>query len=240
MMRTSRIGILIGLIAGMSTFGSSVLAGTIIKLDLVGMNESSTPSDISYNGTTLSTIDDLDSGTPGLQDTAISYLDVLSGQTDVPSPQGSFTLLGLTKSGAANVPMPPGGLVIQNFTGGSFELYGAGPAHTLLLKGTLANSALAGPLGPPATGALFTTGFATITDGSLKPLLDPNNLTLSMTLGNINGGAGLAVSDGALQSFQADSTLNMADTKAPEPSTAMLALIGGVIAAAARFRRGRS
>jgi hypothetical protein len=61
-----------------------------------------------------------------------------------------------------------------------------------------------------------------------------------MTLGNINGGAGLAVSDGALQSFQADSTLNMADTKAPEPSTAMLALIGGVIAAAARFRRGRS
>jgi hypothetical protein len=224
--------------AAVSLFAGSASAGTIIKLDLVGVNETTAPSDISYDGATLFTLDDGNAASPGKQDTAVSFQDVLSGETNILNPNASFSLIGLTKSGAANVPVP--GLVIQNFSGGTFELYGVSPGYPLLLKGTLANSALAGPLGPPATGALFTTGFATITGGTLAPLLNPNNLTLSMTLGNINGGAGLAVSDGTLQPFQADSTLNMADTaKVPEPSTALLLLIGGMVAAASpRLRRG--
>jgi hypothetical protein len=204
-------------------------AGTIIKLNLGGDNS----TDISYDGNNLSTFND-GGANPGDQDTAVDFLDILSPLSDLPSPQASFSLNGLARSGFANV---VNGLVIQNFTGGVFKLYGPGPAFGLLLQGSLNNSALAGPLGPPATGALFTTSFASVTGGSLAPVLDANNLTLSMSFGNINNGVGLGVADAAplLLPFLADATLNIADTgpgivKEPEPASLVLALIGGVFA----------
>jgi hypothetical protein len=215
-----------------------VRAGTIIKLNLGG----DTSTDISFDGNNLSTLNDGNAVNPGDQDTAVDFLDVLSPLPDLPSPQASFNLHGLAKSGFATV---INGLVIQNFSGGTFQLYGPGPAFDLLLQGSLNNSALAGPLGPPATGALFTTSFASVTGGTLAPLLDPNNLTLSMSLGNINNGVGLGVAAAAplLLPFFADATANIADTgpgpggNGPEPSTLVLAVIGGMCAAAWARRR---
>jgi hypothetical protein len=216
----------------------AVRAGTIIKLNLGGDNS----TDIAYDGNFLSTLDD-GSPSPGNQDTGVDFLDILSPLPDLPSPQASFSLNGLAKSGLATV---INGLVIQNFAGGTLKLYGPGPAFDLLLAGTLGTSALAGPIGPPATGALFTTSFATVTGGTLMPALDANFLTLSMSLGNINNGVGLGVADVApiLLPFLADATLSLGDTgpgvggNGPEPSTLILAMIGGLSAAVwARRRR---
>jgi len=213
-------------------------AGTIIKLNLGGDNS----TDIVYDGNNLSTLDD-GGANPGNQDTAVDFLDILSPLPDIPSPQASFSLNGLAKSGFAT---EINGIVIQNFLGGTLKLYGPGPAFDLLLQGTLGTSALAGPIGPPATGALFTTSFATVTGGSLMSALDPNFLTLSMSLGNINNGVGLGVADVAplLLPFLADATLNIADTgpglggDGPEPSTFVLAMIGfATFGAFARSRR---
>jgi hypothetical protein len=221
------------LLMSLTVFTCIADAGLIIKLDLVGASEPSDPNDFGYNGTTLATLNDGDSSSPGDQDTAVSYMDILSGQTNLPSPQASFSLHGLTKSGPANLP-PMTGLVIQNFTGGTFQLYGPGPAFSLLLQGTLSTSAIAGPIGAPATGGLFTSSFTSVTGGSLAGLLDPNNLTLSMNLNKINSGVGFVVSGGGLQSFVIDATLSVSDTAkvgVPEPSTATLSLIVGLIAA---------
>jgi hypothetical protein len=208
-------------------------AGTIINLDLAGASESSSGVDFSYDGTALATLSDGNASSPGNQDTGITYLDILSSHTSLPSPQASFSLHGLTKSGPANLP-PAIPLVIQNFTGGTFQLYGPGPAYSLLLQGTLNTSAIAGPIGAPATGGLFTSSFASVTGGSLAGLIDPNNLTLSMDLNKINGTAGFVVTGGVLQPFVIDATLAVKDSArvgVPEPSTAMLSLIVGLIAA---------
>jgi hypothetical protein len=215
------------------------LAGTIIKLDLVGSSEPSIANDISYDGTTLATLSDGNMTSPGDQDTGVSYQGILIGHTNIPSPQASFSLQGLTKSGPANLP-PMTGIVIQNFTGGTFQLYRAGPAFDLLLQGTLNTSAIAGPIGAPATGGLFTSSFASITGGLLAGELDPITLTLAMNLGNIDNGVGFVVSGGTLMPFVADATLSMTGTpRAPEPSTALLALIGSVITAFGTQRRRR-
>ncbi|HEY4233795.1 MAG TPA: hypothetical protein VGM76_10235 [Lacipirellulaceae bacterium] len=230
MMRFSRIGpLVVATVFGSSMASSLSYGGTIIKLDLVGGSEPSSASDFSYDGTTLGTLGDGNLSSPGDQDTAVSFQDVLSGQTPIMSPLGSFNLHGLTKSGSANLP-PMSGLVIQNFSGGTFQLYGSGPAYQLLLQGMLTTSAIAGPIGAPATGGLFTSNFASITGGSLAGQLNPSTLTLAMSLGNIGNGAGFVISGGVLQSFVADATLTMTGTRAvPEPSSALLVLVGSLI-----------
>jgi hypothetical protein len=217
-------------------------AGTILKLNLGGDSS----ADINFDGSNLSTLDDANAGginNPGDQDTAVDFLDILSPLTDLPSPQASFNLHGLTAAGPATT---TNGIVIQNFVGGTFQLYGPGPSFDLLLQGVLTNSALAGSQGPPGTAALFTTGIASVTGGIYAPVLDPNNLTLSMAMTNVNGGSGLHVGGDVAQfllPFSADATLNIADTgpgiKGPEPTSFVLALIGGACAAVwSRRRRG--
>ncbi len=110
-----------------------------------------------------------------------------------------------------------------------------------MLSGQLANSTLTGPIGPPATGALFTTSFAMVTGGSLASLIDANTLTLSMNLSSINNGSGLSVTGhiGAgptvysLNAFEADASANIAaDPAVPEPATFSIALIGALVAGA--------
>jgi hypothetical protein len=217
---------------GVSTliFVAGAEAGTIIKLDL----GSDAAPDIVYSGGAagiLSTFDENNPNLAGDQATEIDFLDFL----DQPSIQGSFSMENLTAMGAASTFGP---LVIQNFTGGTLSLYDAGNA--LLLSGTLDNSALTGPIGAPATGALFTTSFATITGGSLQPLILQDTLTLSMSLTDINGGAGFSVGGApslVLDEFNAGATLNIAADPIPEPLSSALLAVGSVLAAWACRRR---
>jgi hypothetical protein len=214
------------------------LAGTIIKLDLGSDPDPS--ADVEFSGGSsgiLSTVDDGDATRIGDQNTEIDFFDFLGS----PNIQGSFSLDNLTTTGPASTVGP---LVIQNFSGGTLSLYNS--LNALLLTGTLANSALTGPIGAPATGSLFTTSFATVTGGTLQPVIVPNSLTLSMSLGHINGGVGFAVSgtsSALLNAFQADATLSIAGQEVPEPpvaATVMAVASTGLVVFAGRLRPVRS
>ncbi len=209
---------------------SALQAGTIIKLNLgeVGPDVSFTQAGV------FGTIDDGNAATIGNQNTAIEFADGLDDIPDIGTNVGSFTLSGLAAVGPAQV---FGTLLIQNFAGGSFNLYD--PANVLLLSGTLSASTLTGVVGPPGTGSVFSTGPMTVTGGTLLPRIVPNTLSLSLTLTNVNGGAGLSVGNTApiLQPFTADSTVAMAATVVPEPATFALFAFGGLTAIGLRMRR---
>jgi hypothetical protein len=207
---------------------ASAHAATILKLD-AGADPA---SDVSFNGATLTSLVDGNLATTGDQNTAIDYLGFLSGLPDVTTPSASLSLHGLAAvSGGTTV---FGGLVTQDFSGGTLEVYDAG--NVLLLSGTLGTSTLSGTLGGPGTGSLFTTSLATATGGSLLPLLDVGSLSLSLTLVNINGGAGLSLTNGALDGFEADAALTVAaDPAVPEPASAWL-LAAGMAVLGARSR----
>jgi hypothetical protein len=206
-------------------------AGTIIKLNLGGVGP-----DIGMNGAgTLSTTNDGVAATTGDQNTDIEYTGALDFKPDINTTTASFTLQGLNEVGPASV---FGTLVIQNFTGGTFSLYD--PANVLLLQGPLTNSALTGVLGPPGTGALFTTTLGTVTGGSLQPLIAPGTVSLSMNMTNVNGGLGFGVAGGAaplLNQFLADASISISADVVPEPTT--LTLIGLVSVALIAVRRPR-
>jgi hypothetical protein len=100
---------------------------------------------------------------------------------------------------------------------------------------------LTGVIGPPGTGALFTTTLGTATGGTLAPLLLPGTVSLSMNMTNVNGGLGFGVGASAplLLPFTADASVNIAADPVPEPTTIMLAMLGSVAAlgVARRSRR---
>lgn len=237
------VGIAICALFGASA--GSTLAGTIIKLSLGG----DPAPDIEFTGGAggkLSTADDA-IVSAGDQNTAVEFLDFLDPvATDIATPTASFTLDGLTAAGPATV--FSGALVLQNFAGGTLELYD--PADTLLLSGALATSALTGTLGPPGTGGLFTTTFSVVTGGTLAPYIDTTSLTVSMNLGDINGGAGLSVtplpavpppviSMGFLDAFTADASINIAGEAIPEPTSVALWLLGCALSVATVRRKKR-
>jgi hypothetical protein len=235
MLRTVSFAFLCGIgCALVSIVGVTANAGTIIKLNLGG----DSAADIVFDGTQLSIVDDGNGATTGNQDTNVEFLDFLSGETDiVGAPPASFSMSGLATDGAANVFNNV--LVIQNFTGGTFNLYD--DANALLLSGMLDDSTLTGPIGPPATGALFTTTFASVTGGSLASQIDSDTITLSMSLSAISGGTGFGVTMGAgppvLNSFTADATLSMAAEQIPEPVAATLMIVGALWLAGQTHRR---
>jgi hypothetical protein len=142
----------------------------------------------------------------------------------------SYTLAGLTPVGAAsNV-----GVILQSFTGGSFQLYDEAPGNALLLSGSLGSSQLVGTNGPPATGALFSTTFASVTGGSLAPFILTNSLSLSISMTDVSSGvagSGLQAPQGVLLPFNADVTQTIAG-EVPEPGTLLLTAIGALFAAA--------
>lgn len=217
-------------------FGSASSAGTIIKLDLGDDNA----ADVVFDGTQLSAVDDGNGSTTGNQDTEVEFLDFLSGEADISGPPpASFSLSGLTTAGAANVFANV--LVIQNFTGGTFNLYDG--SNNLLLSGLLDDSTLTGPIGPPATGALFTTTFASVTGGSLAPQIDSDTITLAMGLSSISSGAGFTVNTGGaaplLNPFTADATLSIAAEPIPEPVTGLLLIVGSLMLAGKSHRNRR-
>jgi hypothetical protein len=230
MFRFGRVAIL-----GISilTCASNADAGTIIKLSL----GSDSQPDVTFSGGasgTFGTADDGNATTTGDQNTAVEFADFLSSEADILSATASFSLDGLTADGPASTFGP---LVIQNFEGGTLSLYDA--ANVLLLSGTLDNSALTGPIGPPATGALFTTSFANATGGTFGPRILPNTLTVSMSLTDVNGGAGFSVSGApslVLNAFQAHSTVSIAG-EIPEPVAAMLIAVASAGLAVLTSRR---
>jgi hypothetical protein len=120
-----------------------------------------------------------------------------------------------------------------------FNLYD--PANNLLLSGPMGNSAVTGVLGPPGTGALFTTSLTTVTGGSLQAYIAPGSVSLSLNMTNVNGGAGLSVAGGgpALNPFLADAADNIAAEFSGVPEPATMSLVGLASAGAIVFRRRR-
>src|SRR5262249_38269390 len=129
-----------------------------------------------------------------------------------------------------------------NFTGGQYNLYD--PSNNLLLSAPLGSSVLTGTIGPGGTGALFTTTTSSPTGGSLAPFIDPGSLSMSISLINVNGGAGFAVSGNLLQAFVADASVLISATpsgpNAPEPGTLGLLAAGGLFALVGKRMKRRT
>jgi hypothetical protein len=217
---------------------STTHAGTIIKLNLGGVGPDvgmGAPAGLPVG--VLGTVDQTAGPLPpGDQLTAIEYTGFLNFIPNVSTSTASFSLNGLNAVGPANV---FGSLVIQNYNGGVFSLYD--PANNLLLQGPLTTSALSGVIGPPGTGALFTTTFSTVTGGSLLPYIAPGSVSLSMNMTNVNGGNGFAVAGGGpqLNQFLADASISIAADPVPEPASFLLLGLGSALAMAYGRRRTR-
>jgi hypothetical protein len=73
---------------------------------------------------------------------------------------------------------------------------------------------------------VFSTNFGTVTGGTLAPLIAPGSIALSISMTNVNGGAGFAVGGGGqvLLPFQSDASVLITGDPVPEPAS--MALIG--------------
>jgi len=198
-------------------------AGTIMKL---GFGTDSRP-DIELTGSTISTVDDGVGATSGDQNTELTYLGELGGETPIEGATASFTLDNVQLSGQ---PATFGTTILQATTGGNFSLYDQN--NLLLLEGTLGAGTLSGPMGGTATGGFLTTEFGNITSGSLMSTLQMNsNLrsTFSVSLTDVNNGAGFDKTVGGdLAPFAADGTAIIGVQTVPEPA-ALLMLIPGLL-----------
>ena len=204
--------------------GSSAANGeTVLKLSL-----GNTGPDLAMNaGGVLGTTSDGNAGTTGDQDTAIDYTAFLDSL--FADGTGSFSVAGLLRTGPPNI--IGGAVIVQDFDGGSFDLYDT--ANSLLLHGDLTESTLTGVIGGIGTGSIFTTKVGNFTGGSLLPALVPNSLNVSMALINVNGGNGFVVSGSpfTLQAFTTDASVNISAEGGlgiPEPASIAIALLGAM------------
>jgi hypothetical protein len=212
---------------------ASAQAATIVEMSL-----GDATTDIEYDNGTLHTVDDGNNVTMGEQDTGVLFLNFVDGYgPDILSaPLGSLTLSGLTPS-----PAGPGSAllifqstILQNFTGGTLELWDEN--NNLLLSGNLGASALTGAVGNP-TGGLFQTSYGSITGGALMPYVDPNSFLMSMNFTSIKtipgGQNGLTLAappppgnfvNVDLNPFRADATVDVEADQIPEPAAAGMLL----------------
>jgi hypothetical protein len=205
-------------------------AGTILKLSL----GNDVQPDLEYISSTLSTVDDLDGTSPGDQNTAVEFLDFLTGvHTNIAAADGSYSLNGVTASGPPTVLF--GAIVVQQLTGGNFQLWDEN--DILLLDATLGDSVLNGTTGfagPSQTGGVFTTTFGTILGGTLAQYIAPNTISVSIAMTGVASGAtaGMIVNAGpqgdVLADFTADATETIAAEPVPEPATVALILLGTI------------
>lgn len=214
-------------LALVSCASSALFAETILKFDL-----GSAGQDFQLVGDTLSTLSDGDLITLGDQDTNVNFTGFLGGMTDIATDTASFSLTEVKLDGSA---LLAGGLVVQPTTGGEFQLHD--DTNTLLLSGSLQDGSISGALGPSATGSFINIDLASVTGGSLAPLLDPNSLSLAISFTGVNDGSGFAVVDSTLQPFQAAGTANVA-ASVPEPGSLSLGMLslGGLFIARRRRR----
>ena len=208
---------------------SSASADTIIKLGLSGTGG----PDVQYVAGVFGTADDGVAGTTGLQNTNSEFTGFLDPLVADILANASFTLAGVTASGAASV---VGGVIVsQATTGGTFSLYD--PSNVLLLTGVLGNGAITGSTGN-STGSFFNTNNATFTGGSLLAYVATTPAALSLSFTNLLSGnvGAMVVNNGVLGNFVADATGNISGSAVPEPAS-MALLLSGVLGAAVRKRK---
>jgi hypothetical protein len=97
----------------------------------------------------------------------------------------------------------------------------------------LSSSAIVGTIGHPA-GAVFSTTFGTPTgSGTLDSLIVPGTVSMSIDMADINGVAGLSVSPSMfgplLDAFAAHASKTIAAEGVPEPTAALMLILGSVI-----------
>jgi len=235
-MKASRYCFLCALVALALTVNASY-ASTIIKLNLggVGPDIGLGPPALLPPGI-LGTYNDGIPATSGDQNTNVDFDTFLSFLPNIGGNAASFTLSGLQEVGPVNPIFL--NVVGQQFAGGSFNLYD--PSNNLLIGGPLTTSAVTGTVGAPGTGSVFTTTLGTINPASiLAPYITQGTVSLSISLGNVNGGNGFTIVSGQIDPFLADATgtISANFSGIPEPASIMLTLVGSSMLV---FRRRRS
>ena len=248
MTRRRSLGFL-AIAAALCFFNLSAHADTIVKLTLAG------DLDIELVGTEISTIDDGNAASPGDQDTSVefpagSFVFGAPGIQDIVPPAfGSVSLSGIELTGSPTI--VAGNLLTYQTTGGTFELYD--DLGDPLLTGSLDDGSFFGTVGSggAATGGWLTVNLGNFTgppnapNDKLFSLLDPDSAAMSISFTELFTGTtpGVVVDNGVLQGFTADATANISaeanGALLPEPSTAVLGLIAGVLGVLGFRRRNR-
>jgi hypothetical protein len=225
MMKVLLNGFTSAALALLLTFNASQAA--LFKLDLAKPPGPDLGPDISYAGSVLATPSDGNALTTGSQDTAIVFGDSLSA---LPATTGSYSLQNLGKNGPATVVFIPGPnitVVSQPLIGGNFQIYDSANVKLLDVSLASSNSVLSGTVASTTANVISVTN-ATVVGGTLASQIASNSISFSIALTNISGG-GLAVDvNNVVAAFTASATKEIGGNPVPEPSAAILLVLGSL------------
>jgi hypothetical protein len=208
---------------------SNASQAALIKLDLAKIPAPDPGPDMVYAGSVLATPSDGNGLTTGDQDTAIVFGDFLSA---LPATRGSYSLHGLGANGPATTVFIPGPnitVVSQPLSGGDFQIYDSANVKLLDVSLASSNSILSGTVGPASTTAnVISITNATVVGGTLASQIASNSISFSLALANISGG-GMAVDvNNVLAPFTAAVIKEIGGNLVPEPSAAILLVLGSL------------